>query len=145
MIERMFRPGSRLVGLLLTVMLVALPLGAAAEFYDQQPVSEEELLKFIKDLPQYLAWARQHKEQAHPALDAQGRPDFVYSPQAAARAEQLGWKAERFFCVMGRTAAAMVLAGGRTALRDKPVDMPMVSPAELNLVRRHREALESLN
>ena len=144
MIEVQFRSGSRLAGLLLMLMLVlAFPLISVADFYDQKPMTEAELLKFIDDMPHYLAWARQHNEQAHPSLDEQGRPAFAYSAAAAARVEQMGWKAERFFCVMGRTAAALAL-GGRKATRDKPVDMPMVSPAELNLVRRHMDALETL-
>ena len=132
-----------LAGLLLALCVLVFPLAASADFYDQPPMTEAELLKFIDDMPSYLQWARHNKEQAHPDLDKQGRPSFSYSAKAAAKMTELGWKAERFFCVMGRTAAALALGGRKPGL-DKPVDMPMISPKELTLVRRHMDKLEAI-
>jgi hypothetical protein len=113
----------------------------AAGFYDQPPMTETELRQFIVDLPVFRTWVHTNGELTHPGLDDEGRPGFVYSPKAAARVEALGWKPERFFCLMGRIAAAMaILELGEPGL-DRPVDMPYVSAAEARLVRRHFDAL----
>lgn len=113
----------------------------AENFYDQPPLTEQELLTFIADLPAYLTWARAIKDQPHPTLGKDGRPDFVYSEAAAAKARELGWEPRRFFCVMGRTAAAMAMQKEGKVGAERPADMPVVSPAEFKLVRRHIEAL----
>lgn len=130
-----------------SVLVVALAfsprVAGAAGFYEQPPMTEAELVKFIDDLPAYLAWARAHKEKAHPALSDEGRADFVYSAKAAAKVESMGWDAKRFFCVMGRTAAGMDLQGKKHG-NERPVMMPPVTPKELNLVRRHMEELEAV-
>ena len=138
-----FTPWRYLTSLFLALCMLALPLTASADFYDQPILTEAELLKFIDDMPNYLQWARQNKEQSHPSLDKQGRPSFSYSAKAATKVTELGWKAERFFCVMGRTAAALALGGHKPGL-DKPVDMPMISPKELTLVRRHMDKLDAI-
>jgi hypothetical protein len=119
----------------------------AENFYDQPPMTEAELLRFIKDLPLYRAWARQAKELAHPGMGEDGRPTFVYSATAAARVKSFGWTPKRFFCVMGRAAAALAMqeegvpGAANAANAERPVDMPPVSPAEFDLVRRHSAAL----
>ena len=113
----------------------------AGNFYDQPPMTEQELLRFIKDLPVYRAWARQARELAHPGLGEDGRPTFMYSAQAAAKVKGFGWEPKRFFCVMGRAAAALAMQDHGSFGADRPVDMPVVSPAEFNLVRRHSAAL----
>jgi len=113
----------------------------AENFYDQPPVTEQELLRFINDLPAYRAWARETRESAHPGLGKDGRPTFMYSAQAAAKVKGFGWEPKRFFCVMGRAAAALAMQDHGSFGADRPVDMPVVSPAEFNLVRRHSAAL----
>jgi hypothetical protein len=104
-------------------------------------MTEQELLRFIGDLPVYRAWARQARELAHPGLGDDGRPTFVYSAQAAARVKEFGWEPKRFFCVMGRAAAALAMQEHGNPGTERPVDMPVVSPAEFNLVRRHSAVL----
>lgn len=110
---------------------------AARSVYDKQPdVSEKELLDFLEVLPQFRQWTRAEKEEAHPVLRA-GKADFLYSPKAAQWVKEKGWDARRFFCVMGRMAAALVMVeeGGNEMAR--PKDMPEVSKAELELARKH--------
>jgi hypothetical protein len=104
-------------------------------------MTEEELLRFIKDLPVYRAWARQARELAHPGLSGEGRPTFVYSAAAAAKVKEFGWSPKRFFCVMGRAAAALAMQEHGDPGAERPVDMPRVSPAEFDMVRRHSAAL----
>lgn len=124
---------------------LALPQDAAAaaarsatrSVYDKQPdVSEKELLQFLELLPQFRQWTRAEKEEAHPVLRA-GKADFLYSDKAAQWVREKGWDAPRFFCVMGRMAAALVMVeeGGNEMAR--PKDMPEVSKAELELARKH--------
>jgi hypothetical protein len=43
----------------------------------------------------------------------------------------------RFFCVMGRTAAAMAMVSEGEDFKSRPSDMPAVSEKECGLVRRH--------
>jgi len=138
-----FRTAALLVFLLVLAPGVLAPRAAqSAGFYDQPPMTEAELVKFVDELPAYLAWARQNNEKAHPSLSDEGRADFTYSNKAAAKVESMGWKAKRFFCVMGRTAAAMALQSKKPGA-ERPLMMPPVTPKELNLVRRHMDALEA--
>ena len=67
----------------------------------------------------------------------EGKADFLYSDKAAQWVKEKGWDARRFFCVMGRMAAALVMVeeGGNSMAR--PKDMPEVSKAELELARKH--------
>jgi hypothetical protein len=113
----------------------------AAGFYDQPPIAEHELRQFIAELPAFRDWAHANGELAHPGLDDEGRPGFVYSAKTAARVEAMGWKPERFFCLMGRIAAAMAIQEMGNPGLNRPVDMPYVSAAEARLVRRHFDAL----
>ena len=124
----------------LCLWLVSRP-AQAENFYDQPPITEQELMRFINDLPRYRGWARQAKELAHPGLGKDGRPTFIYSAKAAAKVEEFGWEPKRFFCVMGRAAAALAMQAQGNPGAERPVDMPIVSPAEWNLVRRHSAAL----
>ena len=57
---------------------------AVVSVYDKQPpVTEKEVLGFVELLPRFRQWARDNKEEAHP-VRRKGRPDFLYSPEAAA-------------------------------------------------------------
>ncbi|MBR3663110.1 MAG: serine/threonine protein phosphatase [Desulfovibrio sp.] len=106
--------------------------------YDNQgPVSEKELLRFLEVLPEFRNWARKEHEEAHPLLTA-GRPDFFYSDNAALWIKKRGWDPRRFFCIMGRMAAALVIAEEGNDLKGiRPPDMPKVSDAETELAHRH--------
>ena len=128
-----------LAGLLL--LLLALP-ATAESLYGQPPFSETELNQFIADMPRFRDWIKTHKETAHPILNESGEPDFLYSGEAAAYIKTTGWKPERFFCIMGRAAAAVALIQQGDAIAKKPpVEMPNVSASELDTVRRNLPAL----
>lgn len=111
---------------------------AAATVYAGQPaVTEKEVLAFAEILPRFRAWARDGREEAHPVVRG-GKADFLYSPRAAEWVAGQGWQPERFFCVMGRLAAALVIVEEGNDMRGtRPADMPSVTPEELALVRRH--------
>lgn len=103
----------------------------------QSAVTEKELLAFAEVLPRFRAWAKASHEEAHPVVRA-GKADFLYSPQAAEWVTAQGWQPARFFCVMGRLAAALVIVEEGNDMRGtRPADMPPVSPEELALARRH--------
>lgn len=110
----------------------------AATVYDNQPpVTDKELLSFLELQPRFRAWAEEHREDAHPVL-RNGKADFLYSPHAAEWVRAQGWDPVRFFCVMGRTAAALfIVEEGNDMKGTRPRDMPSVSEAELALTRRH--------
>ena len=110
---------------------------ATANVYAGQPaVTEKELLAFADLLPQFRAWARAGQEEAHPVV-RDGKADFLYSPNAAAWVAAKGWQPARFFCVMGRLAAALVSVEEGNDMGSRPADMPSVSNEELELTRRH--------
>lgn len=118
----------------------ARPDVAGATVYENQPpVSEQELAAFVDILPSFRAWARESHEEAHPVMSG-GQPDFLYSPSAGAWVEARGWRPKRFFCVMGRMAAAMLEAEEGNDLARAP-DMPKVSASELALARKHLGSL----
>lgn len=110
----------------------------AATVYDRQPpVTEKELLSFLDVLPHFRAWAKAGNEEAHPVL-RNGKADFMYSPKAAAWVQEQGWNPVRFFCVMGRMAAALaIVEEGNDMTGVRSSDMPEVTEGELALVRRH--------
>lgn len=55
---------------------------------------------------------------------------------------RLGWEPERFFCVMGRAAAALAIIEQGQEITDRlPADMPEVAPEELDLVQDRLPAL----
>lgn len=136
-------PLLRICILFLTLFLcMPTPPTDAADLYSQPPFTRDELNKLIDDLPRFRAWARANKQTVHPTLAPDGKPDFLYSPQAAAQAESLGWKAERFFCVMGRAAAAVaVIEQGPGITSDPPPDMPGVTPGEMRIVQDNLSTL----
>lgn len=116
----------------------------AQDVYAQAPYTEKELVRFIESMPHFLAWARTHKGQARPrpVVNAAGKPDFSYTPEAAAKAQELGWEARRFFCLLGRTAAAVYLVEESTdAMQSLPPDMPPLTEAEMALARKHLASL----
>ncbi len=118
-------------------MFMASPAMAQSVYANQGPITEKELLSFIKLLPQFRAWAASNKEVAHPSFVG-GKPDFTYSEAAAQWVQTRGFDVKRFFTVMGRSAAALFLISeGATTQDKKPQDMPNVSQAELDLVQRH--------
>lgn len=93
----------------------------------------KELIGFLEILPRFRAWAKENKEEAHPVL-RNGKADFLYSPQAAAWVESQGWNPLRFFSVMGRMAAALVIVEeGNDMSGTRPRDMPGVTEEELAL------------
>ena len=105
--------------------------------YENQPaVTEKELWRFLEMLPQFRAWAKATNEEAHPIL-RNGRADFLYSSKAAAWVQSYDWNPVRFFCVMGRMAAALAIVEEGNDLGTRAKDMPEVSAEELSLVRRH--------
>ena len=115
-----FRLG--LAGLLL--LLTVLP-ASAETLYNQPPFSEKELNQFIADLPRFRAWIKTNKEKAHPIV-----------------IEAAGWKPERFFCIMGRAAAAVaIIQQGDAITKEPPIEMPNVSDDELDVVRRNLPGL----
>lgn len=115
--------------------------GAKSVYDNQPPLTDKELLSFMEVLPHFRAWAIASREEAHPVI-AGGKADFIYSPKAAEWVQQRGWEPRRFFCVMGRAAAALSLvADGNDAHAQRPADMPTVAPQEIALVRRHLTTL----
>ena len=109
----------------------------APSVYANQPVvTEKELLRFLDVLPQFRAWAKAAHEEAHPIL-RNGKADFLYSDKAAAWVQARNWLPVRFFCVMGRMAAALAIVEDGHDLGPRAKDMPAVSAEELALVRRH--------
>lgn len=107
--------------------------------YDQQPlVTEPELADFIALLPQFRGWAKQNHEEAHPIVNSAGKPDFLYSPKTAEWVAAHGFAPARFFCVMGRMAAGVVIIEeGNDLQGSRPRDMPSVDQLEIALARRH--------
>lgn len=110
---------------------------STANVYAGQPaVTEKELLAFADLLPQFRAWARAAQEEAHPVV-RDGKADFLYSPNAAEWVAAKGWQPARFFCVMGRLAAALVIVEEGNDMGSRPADMPSVTNEELALTRHH--------
>ena len=123
--------GGLLCGLLLCGLTVVVPVdveaAAVTTVYDGQgPVEEKELLRFLDVLPQFRNWARENRIEAHPV---------------ARWVEAKGWDARRFFCVMGRMAAALVIVEEGNDLQVRPKDMPVVDKAEVELARKHLGSL----
>ncbi len=128
-----------LSGLLL--LLFSLP-ALADGLYQQPPFTEPELNQFIDTLPRFREWVKANKEKTHPIVNDNGEPDMLYSEAAAETVRAAGWKPERFFCVMGRAAAAVaIIQQGNAITKTPPIDMPNVSDDELDLVRRHLPTL----
>lgn len=107
--------------------------------YDKQPlITENELGNFIPLMAQFRIWARNNNESAHPIVNASGRPDFQYSANAAAWVRDHGFDPARFFCIMGRMAAGVVIIEeGNDLSTSRPRDMPAVDQQEVALARRH--------
>lgn len=116
---------------------------AGATVYDGQPlVTDAEVGAFLELLPRFRAWARGNGEEAHPIVSAGGRPDFLYSQAAAGWVRERGFEPARFFCVMGKLAAALaIVEEGNDRPGAMPPDMPAVEPAELALARKHLGSL----
>ena len=137
--------GGLLCGLLLCGLTVVVPVdveaAAVTTVYDGQgPVEEKELLRFLDVLPQFRNWARENRIEAHPVA-RRGKADFLYPDDAARWVEAKGWDARRFFCVMGRMAAALVIVEEGNDLQVRPKDMPVVDKAEVELARKHLGSL----
>ena len=113
--------------------------------YDNQPaITEKELNHFIKLLPLFRSWTRENAEEAHPILSKSGKPDFQYSAKSSIWVKEHGFNVKRFFNIMGKTAAAMViLEEGNDYHGTRPVDMPSVSARELELVKTHFSELQN--
>ena len=137
--------GGLLCGLLLCGLTVVVPVdveaAAVTTVYDgQSPVEEKELLRFLDVLPQFRSWARENRIEAHPVA-RRGKADFLYPEDAARWVEAKGWDARRFFCVMGRMAAALVIVEEGNDLQVRPKDMPVVDKSEVELARKHLGSL----
>lgn len=115
------------------------PVYESMTVYDNQPpVTEAEILSFVELLPKFRNWARQRGEEAHPVVSPSGQPDFVYSKSASEWIRQHNFNTRRFFCIMGKLAAGMVIVTeGNDYGGMRPTDMPEVSKGELELVSRH--------
>ncbi len=132
---------SRLAFSGLLFLLLSLP-ALADGLYQQPPFTETELNQFIDTLPRFREWVKANKEKAHPIVNDNGEPDMLYSDAAAETVRNAGWKPERFFCVMGRSAAAVaIIQQGEAIIKTPPVDMPNVSDDELDIVRRNLPSL----
>lgn len=122
----------------------AKPAQSVAErnvYEGEAPTSAKELDSFLELLPRFRTWARENGEQAHPALK-NGKADFVYSRKAASWVRENGWQPKRFFCVMGRMAAAMVIVEeGNDMGAARPADMPALAQSELDLARKNLGSL----
>ncbi len=110
----------------------------AQSVYDNQaPMTDTELVTFIKLLPQFRAWATTHQDESHPSI-IDDKADFTYSEAAAQWVKTHGFEPRRFFSVMGKAAAALFLVSeGLGPDSSKPKDMPAVSQSELDLVQKH--------
>lgn len=109
---------------------------AASGLYSQPRFTLKELQEFVVTLPDFRTWVKSQNEKVAPMVDANKMPGFSYSPAAADWLRAHRWNPERFFCVMGRTAAAVALIGGGDDLSLNSPDMPVVSSQELKLVRQ---------
>ncbi len=122
-------------------LLGAAPAFAKNVYENQAPITDTELVSFIKLLPQFRAWAASSKEVAHPSL-TDGKADFVYSDAAAQWVQTRGFEPKRFFSVMGKAAAALYLISeGAGPDHVKPKDMPHVVQSEIDLVHKHLSQL----
>ena len=132
---------SRLAVSGLLLLLFSFP-ALAEGLYQQPPFTEAELNRFIDTLPRFREWVKVRKEKTHPIVNDEGEPDMLYSEAAAQEVRAAGWKPERFFCVMGRAAAAVaIIRQGNEITEKPPIDMPNVSDDELDLVRRNLPSL----
>ena len=109
----------------------------AGSVYDSQPaITGDELTRFLQVLPQFRTWCRENNESPRPVV-RDGKADFTYSRRAADWVHSHGWQTERFFCVMGRLATALVIVEEGNDLAERPRDMPDVPSEDLELTRRH--------
>lgn len=107
-------------------------------YANQPPVTEKELAPFMDLLPRFRVWASKNGEEAHPIVGENGQPDFLYSVNAAKWVSSQNFDPTRFFCIMGRLAAGLVIVEeGNDYKGTRPADMPAVDPQEIALVRRH--------
>ena len=105
--------------------------------YAGQPAfTEDELLRFIKDLPSFRSWLRTSGEKAHPVMKGT-KADFYLSPAARSWLEMRSWDPRRFCVIMGRSAAALVLETEGPESEKLYKDMPTVSESESALVLKH--------
>lgn len=110
----------------------------ATVYTNQPPVTEKEISSFIEVLPQFRVWARKNGEEAHPIVSSGGQPDFRYSDNVARWVSSHNFDPSRFFCIMGRLAAGLVIVEeGNDIKGTRPADMPSVDPAEISLIRKH--------
>lgn len=116
----------------------ALPKTGETVYDKQPPVTEAEMLRFISVLPQFRSWANQFGEEAHPIISITGKPDFTYSANASRWIQEHDFNSQRFFCIMGRMAAGIVIVEeGNNYKGVWPADMPEVSREELELIQKH--------
>lgn len=114
------------------------PAKGATVYTNQPPVTEKEISSFIEVLPRFRVWARKNGEEAHPIVSSNGQPDFLYSDNAAKWVSSQNFDPPRFFCIMGRLAAGLVVVEeGNDIKGTRPADMPSVDPAEISLIRKH--------
>ncbi len=109
---------------------------AQSVYEKQSPMTERELVDFIRVLPQFRAWASSQGDVAHPSI-SQGKADFFYSKEAEKWVKERHWDARRFFAVMGKAAASLYVLSVGGSDKARPKDMPHVSQAELDLVQKH--------
>lgn len=114
-------------------------------YANQPPVTEKEVSSFIEALPRFRVWASKNGEEARPVVSSSGQPDFLYSDNAARWVSSNNFDPPRFFCIMGRLAAGLVIVTeGNDFKGTRPPDMPSVDPQEIMLVRKHMSQLLSV-
>ncbi|MBR4741435.1 MAG: hypothetical protein IK079_00860 [Desulfovibrio sp.] len=92
-------------------------------------------------LPHFRTWAQKNHEEAHPTL-TKGQPDFLYSAKAAQWVKEKGFDPRRFFCVMGKMAAALVVVEeGNDFHGTRPLDMPKVEENEVKLAAKNLDKM----
>jgi hypothetical protein len=108
-----------------------------ASVYDKQPViADKELERFLEILPQFRDWCRKNNENPRPVV-RDDKADFAYSKQAADWVNARAWRPERFFCVMGRLATALIIVEEGNDMAERSRDMPDVPNEDIELTRRH--------
>lgn len=136
------RRGGRVAVACCLVWLLCPGVGVTGVYDQQVPFSEQELVQFMELLPRFRQWVKTAKADVHPSVDAHKRADFSYDAQTARWVQERGWDPVRFFCVMGRSAAALALVEAGGTMKDpRPASMPEVAESEMLLVRRHLGSL----
>lgn len=116
--------------------------GPHTVYAGQPEITDEEMKRFISFLPSFRSWVQGRGLTVRPRLTG-GKPDFAYPPAVGTWLSGQGWNPDRFFCVLGRSAAGMTIVSEGSDARARAADMPAVSVKELDIVRGHLAGLLS--